>query len=182
MTPIQVAEVLALLQAAYPSARISRGTLEVYATFLADLGHAAGLAAARKHVASCKFFPTVAELREIALTASASCPPVEDAWAEVRRKIGSEGRYRTPTWSHPAIAACVEAIGWTELCNSEEQAIDRAHFLRLYRDRREGALVAENIGQLEAHHAGRIGKALPIGQVLRLPGSAEPGAPPRKTP
>lgn len=62
-----------------------------------------------------------------------AAPDVDEAWAEVRRAVGARGWTQGPPeqWSHPAVAAAVKSLGWTELCRGEESIV-RAHFLRLY--------------------------------------------------
>lgn len=90
-----------------------------------------------------KFAPAVGEIRKRALelrqqvTGSGGVPSGADAWAEVLQLIQRRGHIRPPEaehCSHPAIFKAVETFGWMNLCLSENQMADRAHFIRFYED------------------------------------------------
>jgi len=90
-----------------------------------------------------KFAPVVGVIRKRALalrqqvTGSGGVPSGADAWAEVLRLIQRRGHIRPPEaehCSHPAIFKAVETFGWMNLCLSENQMADRAHFIRFYED------------------------------------------------
>lgn len=132
MRPSDSLELVARLRAAHPRQQIPPETARVYAEALADLDVDVATAAVDEAIATLKFFPSVAELRELAARRRSDCPTAADAWGEVSRAFGTVGRYRTPTWSHPAIARVVDAMRWDELCASENIEATRAHFLRLY--------------------------------------------------
>ena len=85
-------------------------------------------------VAECKFVPTVAEIRERwhALTTDIMEGDAEEGWLSVKKAIVGVGYTATPTFRDPLTAKTVEALGWQELCQSENQVADRAHFLRIY--------------------------------------------------
>ena len=55
-----------------------------------------------------------------------------EAWGEVLRQISSIGSYRQPKFKDDLIAQSVSCIGWRNLCLSENIAIERAHFLKIY--------------------------------------------------
>lgn len=59
-----IEQVLRMLVAAYPHASISADTVKVYALMLGDVDEALLKAAAVAHIGGCKYFPTVAELRQ----------------------------------------------------------------------------------------------------------------------
>jgi hypothetical protein len=42
------------------------------------------------------------------------------------------GVYRQPSFCDPVVARAVQSLGWEEICNSENQAADRARFIELY--------------------------------------------------
>lgn len=84
--------------------------------------------------------PGVIRRRALDIAGGPDAPTEDEAWLEVRegiRRVGSLTRYGEPlpVWSHPAIGAVVRALGWDELCESENEVADRAHFTRLYRER-----------------------------------------------
>lgn len=99
------------------------------------------LKAATLHAAGKgRFFPSASELRQAAVEIqirAKDIPPAQDAWAEVKRAFRSGfSRYRVPSvadWSHPMVARALDAIGgWRTLCDSENDAADRARFLQAY--------------------------------------------------
>lgn len=72
-------------------------------------------------------------------------PSADEAWGEIRdqiRRVGSTRGtldYRTgdviqPAWSHPLIGQTADRLGWDQLCRSENEMADRAHFLRIWAD------------------------------------------------
>jgi hypothetical protein len=96
-------------------------------------------------IESPRWFPGPGELRVRAIEIGApegGAPEADEAWGEVVRERHRAGQYagtalsdRAVSFSHPAIAAVVEALGWAELCTSTNEVADRAHFLRLYAER-----------------------------------------------
>lgn len=59
-------------------------------------------------------------------------PLAAEALTEVRNEIWRVGYAGNPKFSHPRIYLAVEAIGWRNLCLSENFAVERAHFLKIY--------------------------------------------------
>ena len=49
-----------------------------------------------------------------------TAPDYEEAITEVLNKLGSVGRYGTPTWSNELIERSIRSIGWLRICNSED--------------------------------------------------------------
>ncbi len=137
MTQAETARLVAVLMAAFPSNRASTQTSVVYERMLADLDWAAANAAVERLLATSRFMPTVAEIREttMALTVGEQKPGGE-AWGEVIRMIGAKGYMRLPgrdfEFSDPTIARCVSLMGWERLCSSENETADRARFTELY--------------------------------------------------
>lgn len=133
MTPAQTAKLVAVLMAAYPNAKISDEASTVYERMLADLDYATANAAVERLLATSKWIPTVAEIRETALTlGSGETRPGGDAWGDVLAAVGRYGCYRSPAFEDPLVAKCVDALGWREICLSENQVADRARFIQLY--------------------------------------------------
>lgn len=83
-------------------------------------------------------------------------PDAHHAMTEVYDRISRVGIYGTPTWSHPAIGATIEALGgWEAACLDDNPEAFRAHFIRLYetmkgRVERE-ALEAPSLRELRAY-------------------------------
>lgn len=85
-----------------------------------------------------QFPPAPGEIARLALDARASAsgdltPDADEAWAEIMAAVSSRGWYRgaPDTWSHPAVAAAVVALGWDEICHGDAM-ITRAHFVRMF--------------------------------------------------
>lgn len=110
-----------------------RQTAEIYADMLADLDFAVARAAVERLLATAKFLPTIAEIREAALEVTAG-PRRHggDAWRDVLEAVSRYGRNRLPSFDDAVTAACVRSLGWQEICNSENQVADRARFIELY--------------------------------------------------
>lgn len=137
MTSTETKKLVAILIASFPAAKVSLDTVTVYERMLADLDYPAASAAVERLLATSKFLPTVAEIREAALTLYAGeTRPGGEAWGDVLKAIRKYGYVRAPGidfhFDDPIIADCVRALNWTELCNSENQAADRARFIELY--------------------------------------------------
>lgn len=132
MTVSEAARLIAVAAAAFP--RHGYENLEqlahTWALIMPDIGYEQGQAALIKVLRKCKFFPTPSEVLAAAATLSSNdIPSVEAAWLEVSRQLDI---YRTPTWSHPAIAEAVRVLGFRNLCASENPAASHAQFERRY--------------------------------------------------
>lgn len=55
-----------------------------------------------------------------------------EAWGLVRAAIGSLGSYGYPKFDDPLIDRAVLAVGWKDMCLSENPSVERAHFLKIY--------------------------------------------------
>lgn len=132
MTPAETAKITAVLMLAYPDRSFA-----LYERLLADLDYATTNAAIERLVATSKWPPTIAEIREAALAlVVGELRPGGEAWGDVLHAIGTYGNARTPgvhfDFGDPIVAQCVTALKWRELCLSENQAADRARFIELY--------------------------------------------------
>ena len=149
----EILRVLALLGGAFPNFELREETGEVYCRLLADLPAPLLEAATLRHIATAKFFPTVAELREAAWAMSGQLPPEPmEAWGEVMRQMRVNGAPSGPRFSHPAIREVVEQMTWWALCFSDNPPAERARFLEAYekvgRRQRDYFLVPEEVRQL----------------------------------
>lgn len=138
MTQTEIMKLVAMLVATYRNTmRLDDRELvtmsAVYETMLADLDAEAATCAVKRLIASSKWMPTIAEIRSAVLEITEG--PVRaagDAWGDVREAIGTVGMNRYPRFADPVVARCVDALGWTELCLSENAVADRARFIELY--------------------------------------------------
>ena len=131
-----VAKVLVMLAAAYPRQSIPKATNGVYAELLGDIDNDLLMTAAKQHAATSKWFPSVAELRGVALEMQARAnglPTAAEAWGEVMEQVRAHGYYGRPFFSHRLIAQAVDGLGgWRSLCVGDNVVADRVHFLRIY--------------------------------------------------
>ncbi len=126
--------ILKQLVAAYPHAEATRETTAVYDRLLSDIPPADLQTVVDQAIAECKFLPTIAELRERwhSLTRGLGQPSATEGWNEVLEQIRTVGYIGTPQFSNAITARVVKAMGWRELCASENVIADRAHFMRMY--------------------------------------------------
>lgn len=180
--PIEFLQVWNVLDRSYPyfckeqGAENMLATLHLYYQLLSDLPIAQVKAAVLRHVSSSKWFPTVAELRESATALSAApLPSAIEAWGEVTAAMaGIEGycfadHVNVPQFANPITARLVAAMGWRQLCLSENGIADRARFIESYeqlvaRNEREQRLPA----QLQAGSRATDTKRLTSGVMARL--------------
>ena len=133
MTPAQASKLVAVLIASFPHARVTEATSSAYETMPADLDSSSASAAVKRLIASAKFLPTIAEIREATIQVTdGDRRHGGEAWGDVLRAVSRFGAYQTPEFSDTVVARCVVALGWRELCSSENQVSDRARFVELY--------------------------------------------------
>jgi hypothetical protein len=133
MTPKETIKVISVLTAAYPNFAISSETIELYSKFLSDMPYELGQAVVLKLISENKWFPSISEIREAVIKIMPNeIPSTEEAWLEVVNQIRSEGSYGSPTFTSNLIYKAVQAIGWRELCLSDNPVADRAHFFKIY--------------------------------------------------
>lgn len=189
MTDLQAKKLVAALAAAFPTNKLTDDSMAVYARLLIDLDYDAANASAARLIATSKFPPTVAEIREATLAMQhGEVRAGGEAWGDVLRAISRYGRYRTPgrefQFADPVVGECVAALKWRELCDSESQEADRARFIQLYdrlaaQRRRtelsEGLPAVQRYRELQEARKRELegGEAQPIGKLL--PFSTEAG-------
>lgn len=89
-----------------------------------------------------KFAPTVAALRECMqeITNPSAEITADDAWKEVQDCIRHCGSYNETSASNsmtPITKKIVQAMGYRNLCLSETQMADRAHFMKMFEQYKE---------------------------------------------
>ena len=146
MTPDEFDAGMAVLFSVWPKEASSPQTLEVYAEVVQHLPGDVWRAAALKCVTACTFFPKPVELLAAAqeLT-TAKVRTGDDAWGDVKAAIAEHGVYHPPDgaqygdfrnyfweFKDPLVGKLVKALGWTYLCQSEDEMADRAHFRKSY--------------------------------------------------
>ena len=110
-----------------------------WSLMLADLDPVVAKAAVIKVCRESDYFPSVARIVAAAEELdprNEKLPTAAEAWEEVEKLIIQFGPYRAPQYSCDLVRRTVRAIGWLQLCCSENPAADRAHFLKLYESMR----------------------------------------------
>lgn len=119
--------------------------------------------AVKKLISEMVFPPTIADIRNaVSETTEDKLPTQSDAWGEVKEAIRKYGSYREEDalkFLSPLTRRAVQGMGWKELCWSENQMADRAHFMRMYetlvdREKKDRVIplpVKKNINALQAN-------------------------------
>lgn len=149
----EAAQLVAVCLASCPqqSARIDQtrqlAMVDAFANLLDDLPYEQANAAVRVLLQTSPFIPAIADIRAKVLELKHG--PVAaggEAWGSVLKAMKREGSHRTPGveffFVDSVVAKCVAAMGWIDLCLSENTVADRARFIELYdalasQDRRE---------------------------------------------
>lgn len=134
-TQIDVLKMLKLLGEAYPTFQLSRASIEVYVGLLTDLPAALLEQAVLEHISRSAFFPTIAELRGAAFDLLEAAHPslsAHEAWLVVQDEIHRIGHAGHPEFVDPLLTQAVDALGWRQLCLSDNPIADRAHFVQVY--------------------------------------------------
>lgn len=169
MTESEARKLVAVAVAACPTqgGRMGRDQIADMGTawtmLLEDISYEDGSAALKRWLATSHWLPAPAQIRTIVSEAKhGRRRPGGDAWGDVLSEVGRTGRYRRPQFTDPLVARAVEALGWVQICDSENAIADRARFVELY-------------DRLAAHAAEDI-------SVGSLPGVARPALPERAGP
>lgn len=132
----RISEMIGALATMFPTAEVDPANCKAYARMLCDIPLPVLVTVLDQCGAELKFFPSVAEIREKArvLTARKDVLSAGEAWGVVISRMKRYGIYKAgPPIEQPFIAEAVEAIGgWYDLCTSENQVADRAHFMKIY--------------------------------------------------
>ena len=126
------------IRSAWPNANLMLDdkAKDVWYTMLADLDYNTCLVAIKEHMSTCRFAPSIAELRE--RCSNVTSVPVQswgDAWEDVISAIRFCGMYREEEALQRMDAItrqCVKRLGFQNLCTSENITADRANFRMIY--------------------------------------------------
>lgn len=169
MTESEARTLVAIAVAACPTQGGKMGRDQIAAMgaawtmLLEDIEYAEGVAALKRWLATSHWLPAPAQIRAIVAEAKhGRRRPGGDAWGDVLSEVGRTGRYRSPRFADPIVARAVDALGWVQICDSENVIADRARFVELY-DRLAAADAEDR-------------------SVASLPGVARPALPDRNGP
>lgn len=142
----------------YPREQLlpSLESMEMWYRELADIPYPVAEAALRKYVATNKFSPKIADIREMAATVENGDKPLwSDGWEQVLRSVRKYGSYR-PVEAMESMdeitREAVRRLGYKELCMSENIMAERAQFRMIFEqivDRRQtNSQISVNLAQL----------------------------------
>lgn len=138
MDKVSTTKAIAPLQLAFKGA-LEKDRLQFYVMMLSDIPPQILEAAVKKLIMTNKFLPSIAEIREVAygikgIISGTAAPDESEAWGEVVKAIQSVGYYGKPTFSHEAITAAVNNIGWQDICTTPNEGTNtlRSQFRRAY--------------------------------------------------
>lgn len=136
--------------------------MELWFRELADIPFPVAEAVLRKWVATNKWSPSIAEIRELtAGLVNGEQMTWGEAWEKALnavRRYGSYNKEKALDSLDPLTRKCVENIGYFELCRSENIMVERAHFQKIFEvyakreltDQRLPASLVQAIGQMRA--------------------------------
>lgn len=135
----KIINLLTMYSTAFPTARIGKTGLSLYAKSLIHVSLSLIGAALKKHLQTCKFFPTVAEIIEQAesLACTAADTVIKtpgEAWAEVVQELTQNFIYKEPQFSSPQIHRAARYMGWNALCMLSVDEVNeaRSQFMKIY--------------------------------------------------
>lgn len=162
MTREQALKLIKILTAAFPQRNIEEDTIRVYTISLLDLDYHAAEKAVMDEIATCTFFPSIAEIRRAVAEAELKMPSAEEAWIEAREAARRYSPYdKSPVeFSCPAVRKAAEAIGWHTLLYDENRVAVAAQFRKTYEairereilDRQKQIALPEAEGKVRALH------------------------------
>jgi hypothetical protein len=110
--------------------------MELWYRELKDIPFPVAEAALRKWVATNKWSPSIAEIREMTVNVTQGDEPTwGEAWEKALHAVRRYGMYRPKEALDsldPLTRRCVEKVGFREMCMSENIAVERANFRMIY--------------------------------------------------
>jgi hypothetical protein len=138
----EAAQLVAVMAAAYPTAKVQDETAVAYHLLLSDVPYDAAVRAFTILGRTSKFMPTPAEIREVLADAVSDIDPWETAWDELMTTIRRHGSYLFrhaahrdwPGWSDELVAAAVNHVGYEQVCAADAEQLPtiRAQFRNVY--------------------------------------------------
>ena len=127
----QAIDLLRVLTSVFPRHGLGEDGLRIYVAMLEPVDEAIGRKVITSIVASSRFFPSIAEIRERAVTLERG--PVRhggEAWGDVVREVRRGAEH--PQFADPIVAKIVKAWGWRRLAYDGDDVSDRSQFIKLY--------------------------------------------------
>lgn len=140
-----------VIKAAYPNQGImpSKESLDVWYGMLKDLDYVPVRNAVQEIIATSKYAPSIAEIREKATQrVTEQVPEWGDAWEEVLKAIRKHGYMQeldALNSMSELTRRCVKRLGWQNICMSENVTADRANFRTIYEKEMQNIRTANQI-------------------------------------
>lgn len=138
MTRQEFATFAMALKTYYPRETLlpNQAAMELWFRELEDIPYKVAEASLRKWVATNKWSPSIAEIREISTTMQYGEQMTwGEAWEKALnavRRYGSYNKQAALDSLDPLTRKCVENIGYLDLCMSENIMVERAHFQKIF--------------------------------------------------
>lgn len=110
-------------------------SVKVWYELLKDIPYELANISIQRHMATNKFPPTVAEIREGVVKSVTKPLDWASGWDQVRKAISKHGMYRAQEAYNSMddiTRNVVKRLGWKEICGSENYMQDRANFRMTY--------------------------------------------------
>jgi hypothetical protein len=168
----EVASIVGIIIETYPSLSTKKGfdptrMVDVWTLMLGDIPLEVAKAAVVKVCRDSKFAPTVADIVAAARELdprTENVPAPEEAWDEVQKELIRAGHNLPRVFSNELIRRAADAVGWLNMCMSENIGVERAHFMRIYQSMaNRKASSAENEKVLQIAGVGDVVKRLAEG-------------------
>lgn len=133
-----VADCVADLKAAFPRDKCPPETFAIYLRELGDLPVDVLQAAARDLIRTCRFFPSIAEIRAAAAEFLLGLPTETEALAQVEARLRwTRDREGEAPAVHPLVRQAAEHVGgFSTFRATDAPSVIRGQFLNIYRDLR----------------------------------------------
>jgi Loader and inhibitor of phage G40P len=136
MKSAEVAKLLAVIASAYPAFEVTDLKHQVWHEMLSDLDYQVANAAVKLHLASSRFAPTIAEIREQAVVAvSGPALTGTEAWGEFIAAVRQYSPYSDRDYCEgmrPLTRAVAEAFGLGNAAMSDNVDVLRGQFLKMF--------------------------------------------------
>lgn len=138
MNKQEFAQFTMALKTYYPRENLlpNNQAMELWFRQLQDIPYKVAEIGLNKWVATNKWSPSIADIREVCSSVSEpDVPDWGDAWEEVINAISRFGMYRADDAVEsmtPLTAQAVKRIGFVNICTSENPSADRANFRLIY--------------------------------------------------
>ena len=138
MTSQEFDKIRAALKSAWPSANImpDKFSINLWYQMLKDIPYKVCSAAVMELMGTEKYAPSIAQIREkCSAYKEESDMEAGEAWEFVRkmiRKYGHPGELEALAEMDDLTREATQAIGFLNICKSENIMVERAHFLKIY--------------------------------------------------